>query len=98
MALLGAATPGGTVLAGLLFGAFRAGSVVMATDTSTPSEIVSIIEPVLVLFIAAPALIRGHLPAPRGTPWPGVGAAREGVERMSAGPMTAPRPSGPMHR
>ena len=59
VALLGAATPGGTVLAGLLFGAFRAGSVVMATDTSTPSEIVSIIEPVLVLFIAAPALIRG---------------------------------------
>jgi general nucleoside transport system permease protein len=59
VALLGAATPGGTVLAGLLFGAFRAGSVVMATATSTPSEIVSIIEPVLVLFIAAPALIRG---------------------------------------
>jgi simple sugar transport system permease protein len=59
VALLGAATPGGTVLAGLLFGAFSAGSVVMATDTSTPSEIVSIIEPVLVLFIAAPALIRG---------------------------------------
>jgi simple sugar transport system permease protein len=59
VALLGGATPGGTVLAGLLFGAFRAGSVVMATDTSTPSDIVSIIEPVLVLFIAAPALIRG---------------------------------------
>ena len=51
--------PPGTVLAGLLFGAFRAGSVVMATDTSIPPEIVSIIEPVLVLFIAAPALIRG---------------------------------------
>jgi simple sugar transport system permease protein len=59
VALLGGATPGGTVLAGLLFGAFRAGSVVMATDTTTPSDIVSIIEPVLVLFIAAPALIRG---------------------------------------
>ena len=68
VALLGGATPGGTVLAGLLFGAFRAGSVVMATDTSTPSEIVSIIEPVLVLFIAAPALIRGifRLRAARG--------------------------------
>ena len=68
VALLGGATPGGTVLAGLLFGAFRAGSVVMATDTSTPSDIVSIIEPVLVLFIAAPALIRGifRLRAARG--------------------------------
>jgi general nucleoside transport system permease protein len=59
VALLGRGSPLGTVLAGLLFGAFRAGSVVMATATSTPSEIVSIIEPVLVLFIAAPALIRG---------------------------------------
>jgi simple sugar transport system permease protein len=58
VALLGRGGPWGTVLAGLLFGAFRAGSVVMATDTSTPSEIVSIIEPVLVLFIAAPALVR----------------------------------------
>lgn len=59
VALLGRGSPGGTVLAGLLFGAFRAGGVVMATDTTTPSDIVSVIEPVMVLFIAAPALIRG---------------------------------------
>ena len=59
VALLGAATPGGTVLAGILFGAFRAGSIVMQTNTAIPTEIVQIIEPVLVLFIAAPALIRG---------------------------------------
>jgi len=58
VALLGQATPGGTVLAGLLFGAFRAGSVVMATDTSTPADVVSVMAPVMVLFIAAPALIR----------------------------------------
>jgi simple sugar transport system permease protein len=30
----------------------------MATATSTPAEVVSVIEPVMVLFIAAPALIR----------------------------------------
>jgi simple sugar transport system permease protein len=58
VALLGRATPGGTVLAGLLFGAFRAGSVVMNSATSIPPEVVSVIEPVMVLFIAAPALIR----------------------------------------
>lgn len=58
VALLGQAGPLGTVLAGLLFGAFRAGSIVMATDTTTPAEVVSVIEPVMVLFIAAPALIR----------------------------------------
>jgi general nucleoside transport system permease protein len=59
VALLGRAGPGGTVLAGLLFGAFRAGSVVMNSATSIPPEVVSVIEPVMVLFIAAPALIRG---------------------------------------
>jgi simple sugar transport system permease protein len=58
VALLGQATPFGTVLAGLLFGAFRAGGVVMAADTSTPADVVSVMEPVMVLFIAAPALIR----------------------------------------
>jgi simple sugar transport system permease protein len=59
VALLGGGTPLGTVLAGLLFGAFRAGGVVMAADTTTPADVVSVIEPVMVLFIAAPALIRG---------------------------------------
>jgi general nucleoside transport system permease protein len=59
VALLGRGSPAGTVLAGLLFGAFRAGGVVMATQTTTPSDVVSVIEPVIVLFIAAPALIRG---------------------------------------
>jgi general nucleoside transport system permease protein len=59
VALLGAAGPGGTVLAGVLFGAFRAGSVVMNSSTSIPPEVVSVIAPVMVLFIAAPALIRG---------------------------------------
>jgi simple sugar transport system permease protein len=42
----------------LLFGAFRAGGLVMGTDTSTPSDVVSVMEPVMVLFIAAPALVR----------------------------------------
>jgi general nucleoside transport system permease protein len=59
VALLGRGTPMGTVLAGLLFGAFRAGGVVMAADTSTPADVVSVMEPVMVLFIAAPSLIRG---------------------------------------
>jgi ABC-type uncharacterized transport system permease subunit len=59
VALLGRGSPGGTVLAGLLFGAFRAGSVVMGAQTTTPPDVVSVIEPVMVLFIAAPALIRG---------------------------------------
>jgi simple sugar transport system permease protein len=59
VALLGRGSPGGTVLAGLLFGAFRAGGVVMAAATTTPADVVSVMEPVMVLFIAAPALVRG---------------------------------------
>ena len=59
VALLGLGTPLGTVLAGLLFGAFRAGGVVMGAQTTTPYDVVTVIEAVIVLFIAAPALVRG---------------------------------------
>jgi simple sugar transport system permease protein len=50
----------------------------MNTDTTTPSDVVSVIEPVMVLFIAAPALIRGlfRLRAARGGP--GVGQLAKG--------------------
>jgi simple sugar transport system permease protein len=58
VALLGRATPGGTVLAGILFGALRAGAVRMQAETGVPTEIVQVIQSVIVLFIAAPALIR----------------------------------------
>jgi simple sugar transport system permease protein len=58
VALLGFASPGGIVAAGLLFGAFRAGSVQLLVNTTTPQEIVDIIQAVIVLFIAAPGLIR----------------------------------------
>ncbi len=47
------------MLAGLLFGAFRAGGVTMGADTSTPPDVVTVMEAVIVLFIAAPALTRG---------------------------------------
>jgi general nucleoside transport system permease protein len=58
VALLGRASPGGTVWAGILFGALRAGAVRMQAETGTPTEIVQVIQSVIVLFIAAPALIR----------------------------------------
>jgi simple sugar transport system permease protein len=58
VALLGRASPGGTVWAGILFGALRAGSVRMQAETGVPTEIVQVIQSVIVLFIAAPALIR----------------------------------------
>lgn len=58
VALLGRANPGGTVLAGLLFGALRAGGVTMQASTQIPVDIVTIIEALIVLFVAAPPLMR----------------------------------------
>ncbi|HEX8970672.1 ABC transporter permease [Oryzihumus sp.] len=58
VALLGRATPLGTVLAGLLFGALRAGGVQMQSSTGTPVDLVLVVQALIVLFIAAPSLVR----------------------------------------
>lgn len=58
VALLGRASPWGTVAAGLLFGALRAGGVTMQASTGTPIDIILVIQSLIVLFIAAPPLIR----------------------------------------
>ena len=71
VALLGRARPVGVLLAGLLFGALQAGGTVMqaATNPQVPSEIVEVIQGLIVLFVAAPPLIRAifRLRAARGT-------------------------------
>ncbi|NKX53224.1 ABC transporter permease [Arthrobacter sp. E918] len=66
VALLGRSTPWGTFAAGLLFGAFRAGGVTMQTNTGTSIDIVLVVQSLIVLFIAAPPLIRAifRLPEP----------------------------------
>ncbi|MGH8916951.1 MAG: ABC transporter permease, partial [Actinomycetes bacterium] len=58
IALLGRGTPLGVVLASLLYGALHAGGVQMQAATQTPVDIVTVIQSVIVLFIAAPPLIR----------------------------------------
>jgi general nucleoside transport system permease protein len=74
VALLGRGSPGGVVAAGLLFGALHAGSPGMQTVTSTPVQIVQVLQALIVLFVAAPPLIRAmfRLRAARAG---GVGAA-----------------------
>ncbi len=60
VALLGRATPLGTVLAGLLFGALSVGGVAMqASAASTPKELTEVLQALIVLFVAAPALVQG---------------------------------------
>jgi simple sugar transport system permease protein len=58
VALLGRATPIGTVFAALLFGALRAGGLEMQASTETPLDLVLVIQALVVLFIAAPALVK----------------------------------------
>ena len=74
VALLGRGSPGGVVAAGLLFGALDAGSGAMQAATSTPVQIVQVLQALVVLFVAAPPLIRTmfRLRATRGG---GIGAA-----------------------
>ena len=58
VALLGRASPFGVLWAGLLFGALRAGGLTMQAQTGTPIDIVLVLQALIVLFIAAPALVR----------------------------------------
>src|SRR5215813_9949989 len=58
VALLGRASPLGVVLAALLFGALHAGGTNMEAATQVPSDIVEVLQGLIVLFVAAPPLIR----------------------------------------
>ena len=83
VALLGRARPLGTVLAALLFGALHAGGIQMQAATQTPVDIVTVIQSLIVLFVAAPPLIRGMFRLREArAPWRRPGA-RQGVERMT---------------
>ena len=74
VALLGRGNPVGVVAAALLFGGLRAGAVQMQAATSTPVDIVQVIEALVIMFVAAPALIRAifRLRAVRGIAAPTV--------------------------
>lgn len=66
VALLGRAKPGGVVAAGLLFGAMRAGAGTM--QSVIPLDMVTLLQALIVIFIAAPALVKAmlHLKVPTG--------------------------------
>jgi general nucleoside transport system permease protein len=67
VALLGRARPLGVVLAALLFGALHAGGIYMQAVTSTPLTITEVIQSLVVLFVAAPPLIRAIFRLHRAT-------------------------------
>lgn len=70
VALLGRSKPLGIFFAGLLYGGLTAGGRFMEVVTGTPISIVLVLQALVVLFIAAPALVRTifRLPAPGSEP------------------------------
>jgi simple sugar transport system permease protein len=58
LALLGRSHPLGVVLAGLLFGALRAGGQQMQVASDVGIDLILVIQALIVVFIAAPELIR----------------------------------------
>lgn len=58
IALLGKSHPLGVVLAALLFGTLRSGATRMQSMAGIPIDIISIIQGLVIIFVAAPAIIR----------------------------------------
>jgi len=58
LALLGNSHPVGVVLASLLFGFLRGGAARMQTMAGVPVEIIRIIQGLIIVFVAAPEIIR----------------------------------------
>jgi len=58
VALVGGLNPGGALLAAVLFGALRSGGMGMSRATGVPLDIVTILQALVILFVAAPMVIR----------------------------------------
>ncbi|MDM4762760.1 ABC transporter permease [Galbitalea sp. SE-J8] len=66
VALLGRSRPVGVFVAGVLFGAFKAGGYTMQAAQNVPVDVVLVVQSIIVLLIAAPPLVRAvfRLPIP----------------------------------
>jgi ABC-type uncharacterized transport system permease subunit len=58
LALLGKSHPFGVVLAAILFGILRSGATRMQSMAGIPIDIISIIQGLVIIFVAAPIIIR----------------------------------------
>ena len=67
VALLGASRPVGIVMAAILFGGLKAAGPTLQAEAGLPIDIVLVIQSLIVLFIAAPPLVRFlfRLPVPK---------------------------------
>jgi general nucleoside transport system permease protein len=58
IALLGQSTPFGTLIAAILFGALQAGGRQMQTNSDVPIDLIIVLRALIVMFIAAPLLVK----------------------------------------
>jgi simple sugar transport system permease protein len=58
IALLGQSTPLGTFVAAILFGALQAGGRQMQTNSDVPIDLIIVLRALIVMFIAAPLLVK----------------------------------------
>ncbi|MDE2386219.1 MAG: ABC transporter permease [Actinomycetales bacterium] len=65
VALLGRNKPWSVLAAGILFGGLRAGAVTMQANQNVPIDIVLVVQSMIVLFIAAPPLVRAMFFLPK---------------------------------
>ena len=93
VALLGRSGPVGIVLAGLLFAALSTGGRFMETNQGVPLDLVQVIQVLVVLFIAAPPLVR-TLIGLRRIDNPAAGARVRRARRARGGADTAAVASG----
>lgn len=103
IALLGRTNPFGVVAAALLFGGLKSGATQMQFNTQISSSIISVVQGLVLLFVAADAIIRWlyrlKLPSERGTLALAPAAAMAAAESPSLLPagvdLTATYPSAP---
>jgi len=62
VALLGRSHPVGVLIAGILFGALEAGGRQMQVDAGVSIDLIGIIQALIIVFIAAPLLVRAIFP------------------------------------
>jgi len=62
VALLGRSHPVGILFAGILFGALEAGGRQMQVDAGVSIDMISIIQALIIIFVAAPLLVKRALP------------------------------------
>jgi simple sugar transport system permease protein len=70
VALLAGGSPWGVLPAALLFGALGAGSETMAFEVGTPKQIVSVVQAILIVAVAARLVLRRRAAAPTAAPVP----------------------------